>query len=107
MLHPWVRPNDKGPAGKEGCALDDISGLPPIPGATSPLLPLPRKLFRRPTSPSMLARLERSSPSEDTVPSSPCGKGQEKATQGFQCIPILQPQTPELTVSQTEQSLKA
>ncbi|XP_077743360.1 capping protein, Arp2/3 and myosin-I linker protein 2 isoform X7 [Canis aureus] len=31
------------------------------------------KLFRRPTSPSMLARLERSSPSEDTVPSSPCG----------------------------------
>ncbi|XP_073736216.1 capping protein, Arp2/3 and myosin-I linker protein 2 isoform X2 [Callorhinus ursinus] len=31
------------------------------------------KLFRRPTSPSMLARLERSSPSEDTAPSSPCG----------------------------------
>ncbi|XP_029782415.1 capping protein, Arp2/3 and myosin-I linker protein 2 isoform X1 [Suricata suricatta] len=31
------------------------------------------KLFRKPTSPSMLARLEKSSPSEDTVPSSPCG----------------------------------
>ncbi|XP_039078353.1 capping protein, Arp2/3 and myosin-I linker protein 2 isoform X2 [Hyaena hyaena] len=31
------------------------------------------KLFRKPTSPSMLARLERSSPSEDTVPRSPCG----------------------------------
>ncbi|VCX43118.1 unnamed protein product, partial [Gulo gulo] len=31
------------------------------------------KLFRRPTSPSMLARLERRSPSEDTVASSPCG----------------------------------
>ncbi|XP_023379313.1 capping protein, Arp2/3 and myosin-I linker protein 2 isoform X1 [Pteropus vampyrus] len=31
------------------------------------------KLFRRPTPPSMLARLERSSPSEATSPSSPCG----------------------------------
>nr|XP_060506406.1 capping protein, Arp2/3 and myosin-I linker protein 2 isoform X2 [Panthera onca] len=31
------------------------------------------KLFRKPTSSSMLARLERSSPSEDTLPSSPCG----------------------------------
>ncbi|XP_040489396.1 capping protein, Arp2/3 and myosin-I linker protein 2 [Ursus maritimus] len=31
------------------------------------------KLFRRPTSPTMLARLERSSPSEDSAPSSPCG----------------------------------
>ncbi|XP_047567725.1 capping protein, Arp2/3 and myosin-I linker protein 2 isoform X1 [Lutra lutra] len=31
------------------------------------------KLFRRPTSPSMLARLERRSPSEDTAASSPCG----------------------------------
>lgn len=51
------------------------------------LLPLPRKLFRRPTSPSMLARLERSSPSEDTAPSSPCGEGQEKATQDFQPTP--------------------
>ncbi|XP_035970937.2 capping protein, Arp2/3 and myosin-I linker protein 2 isoform X5 [Halichoerus grypus] len=45
------------------------------------------KLFRRPTSPSMLARLERSSPSEDTAPSSPCGEGQEKATQDFQPTP--------------------
>ncbi|KAM5295897.1 capping protein, Arp2/3 and myosin-I linker protein 2 isoform 3-T3 [Glossophaga mutica] len=31
------------------------------------------KLFRRPTPPSMLVRLERSSPSETTAPSSPCG----------------------------------
>ncbi|XP_013359407.1 PREDICTED: leucine-rich repeat-containing protein 16C isoform X4 [Chinchilla lanigera] len=31
------------------------------------------KLFRKPTPPSMLARLERSSPSESTAPSSPCG----------------------------------
>uniref|UniRef100_A0A8C4M6N9 Capping protein regulator and myosin 1 linker 2 n=1 Tax=Equus asinus asinus TaxID=83772 RepID=A0A8C4M6N9_EQUAS len=31
------------------------------------------KLFRRPTPSSMLARLERSSPSEATSPSSPCG----------------------------------
>ncbi|KAM5208190.1 capping protein, Arp2/3 and myosin-I linker protein 2 isoform 3-T3 [Hipposideros larvatus] len=31
------------------------------------------KLFRRPTPPSMLARLERSSPSEATSPSRPCG----------------------------------
>ncbi|ELV12229.1 Leucine-rich repeat-containing protein 16C [Tupaia chinensis] len=31
------------------------------------------KLFRRPTPPSMLARLERSSPSESTLPGSPCG----------------------------------
>ncbi|KAM6176792.1 capping protein, Arp2/3 and myosin-I linker protein 2 isoform 2-T2 [Erethizon dorsatum] len=31
------------------------------------------KLFRKPTPPSMLARLERSSPSEFTAPSSPCG----------------------------------
>ncbi|XP_025776473.1 capping protein, Arp2/3 and myosin-I linker protein 2 [Puma concolor] len=31
------------------------------------------KLFRKPTSSSMLARLERSSPSKDTLPSSPCG----------------------------------
>lgn len=69
-----------------------------------PLLPLPRKLFRRPTSPTMLARLERSSPSEDSAPSSPCGEGQEKATQGFQPTPILQPQIPELGISQTEQS---
>ncbi|XP_064129969.1 capping protein, Arp2/3 and myosin-I linker protein 2 isoform X3 [Loxodonta africana] len=35
--------------------------------------PLPRKLFRRPTPPSMLAQLERSSPSEATTPGSPCG----------------------------------
>ncbi|XP_053771242.1 capping protein, Arp2/3 and myosin-I linker protein 2 isoform X4 [Desmodus rotundus] len=31
------------------------------------------KLFRRPTPPSMLVRLERSSPSETTASSSPCG----------------------------------
>nr|XP_023412268.1 capping protein, Arp2/3 and myosin-I linker protein 2 [Loxodonta africana] len=31
------------------------------------------KLFRRPTPPSMLAQLERSSPSEATTPGSPCG----------------------------------
>ncbi|XP_070255069.1 capping protein, Arp2/3 and myosin-I linker protein 2 isoform X5 [Myotis yumanensis] len=31
------------------------------------------KLFRKPTPPSMLVRLERSSPSEATTPSSPCG----------------------------------
>ncbi|XP_036201953.1 capping protein, Arp2/3 and myosin-I linker protein 2 isoform X1 [Myotis myotis] len=31
------------------------------------------KLFRKPTPPSMLVRLERSSPSEATAPSSPCG----------------------------------
>lgn len=50
----------------------------------------------------MLARLERRSPSEDTAASSPCGKGQEKATQGFQPTPILQAQTPELGVSETD-----
>lgn len=52
----------------------------------------------------MLARLERRSPSEDTAASSPCGKGQEKATQGFQPTPILQAQTPELGVSETDWS---
>nr|XP_020026705.1 capping protein, Arp2/3 and myosin-I linker protein 2 isoform X2 [Castor canadensis] len=31
------------------------------------------KLFLKPTPPSMLARLERSNPSESTAPSSPCG----------------------------------
>lgn len=55
-----------------------------LSGATSPLglllFLLPRKLFRKPTPDSMLARLERSSPSEFTAPSSPCGKGQSKAT---------------------------
>lgn len=48
---------------------------------------LPRKLFRRPTPPSLLARLERSSPSEATSPSRPCGKGQGGATRDFQPTP--------------------
>jgi hypothetical protein len=44
------------------------------------LSPFPRKLFLKPTPPSMLARLERSNPSESTAPSSPCGECQGRAT---------------------------
>lgn len=60
----------------------DTRGL--LSGARSslPLLlsPFPRKLFLKPTPPSMLARLERSNPSESTAPSSPCGECQGRAT---------------------------
>lgn len=60
------------------------SGLFHLSGTRSPLLlllyPLPRKLFRKPTPASMLARLERNSSPESTAPGSPCGEGQERAT---------------------------
>lgn len=67
-------------------------------------LPPLRKLFRKPTPPSMLVRLERSSPSEATSPSSPCGKGQGGATWGSQPTPSCSPSPQGLEVSQTEQS---
>ena len=81
-----------GKGGSEGCP-GCCCGGPHSQGLEVPcpllLHPLLRKLFRRPTPPSMLARLEKSSSSEATSPSSPCGKGQGGGHLGLPADPLL------------------